>query len=76
MQEAELAVTLLFELGEGAPEDAFKPGSGTLGQLALGATPPLPLLALYSKLCQFPGEREALCWILTCMQGRRLWWHF
>ena len=38
MQEAELAVTLLYELGEGAPEDAFKPGSGTLGQLALGAS--------------------------------------
>jgi exportin-T len=36
-QEAELALTLLYELGEGAPEEAFKPGRGTLGQLALGA---------------------------------------
>ena len=36
MQEAELAVTLLYELGEGAPEDAFKPGSGTLGQACAG----------------------------------------
>ena len=35
-QEAELAVTLLYELGEGASEEAFKPGSGALGQLALG----------------------------------------
>jgi len=30
-----MAVTLLYELGEGAPEEALKPGSGALGQLAL-----------------------------------------
>ena len=29
-------MTLLYELGEGAPEEALKPGSGALGQLALG----------------------------------------
>mmetsp|Transcript_5354 Transcript_5354/g.11718 ORF Transcript_5354/g.11718 Transcript_5354/m.11718 type:complete len:1077 (-) Transcript_5354:655-3885(-) len=34
-QEAELAVVLLYELGEGAPEEALKPDSGALGQLAL-----------------------------------------
>ena len=38
-QEAELAVTLLYELGEGAPEEALKPGSGMLGHLALGDMP-------------------------------------
>lgn len=35
LQEVEMAVTLLYELGEGAPEEALKPGSGALGQLAL-----------------------------------------
>jgi exportin-T len=34
-QDAEVAVTLLYELGEGAPDDALKPGSGGLGQLVL-----------------------------------------
>jgi exportin-T len=34
-QDAEVAVTLLYELGEGAPDDALKPGSGDLGQLVL-----------------------------------------
>ncbi|WIA12173.1 hypothetical protein OEZ85_012245 [Tetradesmus obliquus] len=34
-QDAEIAVTLLYELGEGAPDDALKPGSGGLGQLVL-----------------------------------------
>lgn len=36
MQDAELAVTLLYELGEGASEDAMKPGTGALAQLAQG----------------------------------------
>lgn len=35
-QDTELAVSLLYELGEGAPEEALKPGTGELGQLALG----------------------------------------
>lgn len=35
MQEVEVVVTLVYELGEGAPEDAFKP-SGSLAQLAVG----------------------------------------
>ena len=35
----ELAITLLYQLGEGAAEETLKPGSGTLGQLATGATP-------------------------------------
>ena len=34
-QEAEIAVVMLYELGEGAPEEALKPDSGTLGQLAV-----------------------------------------
>lgn len=34
-QEVEIAVSMLYELGEGAPEEALKPGSGALGQLAL-----------------------------------------
>ena len=36
MQDAELAITLLYELGEGASEDAMKPGTGALAQLAQG----------------------------------------
>eukprot|EP00878_Enallax_costatus_P037976 GHUV01043092.1.p1 GENE.GHUV01043092.1~~GHUV01043092.1.p1 ORF type:complete len:205 (+),score=65.85 GHUV01043092.1:266-880(+) len=34
-QDTEVAVTLLYELGEGAPEDALKAGSGGLVQLVL-----------------------------------------
>jgi len=36
LQDAELAITLLYELGEGASEDAMKPGTGALAQLAQG----------------------------------------
>ena len=32
-----MAVTLLYQLGEGAPEETLKPGSGALGQMAAGA---------------------------------------
>ncbi|KAL0051899.1 hypothetical protein WJX82_004175 [Trebouxia sp. C0006] len=35
-QDVELAITLLYQLGEGAAEETLKPGSGTLGQLATG----------------------------------------
>lgn len=35
-QDSELAVSLLYELGEGASEEALKAGSKALGQLALG----------------------------------------
>ena len=35
MQEVEMVITLIYELGEGAPEDAFKP-TGSLSQLAVG----------------------------------------
>lgn len=34
-QEVEVAVALLHELGEGAPEDSLKPEGGALAQLAL-----------------------------------------
>jgi exportin-T len=34
-QEVEIAVSMLYELGEGAPDEALKPGTGALGQLAL-----------------------------------------
>jgi exportin-T len=34
-QEVEIAVTMLYELGEGAPDDSLKPGGGGLAQLAL-----------------------------------------
>eukprot|EP00798_Chlamydomonas_sp_ICE-L_P025196 gene25196-10836_t len=34
-QDLEMAVLLLYELGEGAPEEALKPDSGALGQLAI-----------------------------------------
>jgi len=37
VQDVELAITLLYQLGEGAAEETLKPGSGTLGQLATGA---------------------------------------
>lgn len=33
--DVEMAVTLLYELGEGAPEETLKAGCGALGQLAL-----------------------------------------
>ena len=36
LQDVELAVTLLYQLGEGAAEETLKPGSGALGQLATG----------------------------------------
>ncbi|CAL8470725.1 g10267 [Coccomyxa elongata] len=35
-RDSELAVSLLYELGEGASEEALKASSGALGQLALG----------------------------------------
>ncbi|KAK9827309.1 hypothetical protein WJX81_002974 [Elliptochloris bilobata] len=35
-QEVEVAITLLYQLGEGAPEETLKPGSGALGQMAAG----------------------------------------
>lgn len=31
-----MAVVLLYQLGEGAPEEALKPGTGILSQLATG----------------------------------------
>lgn len=34
-QDTELAVTLVYELGEGAPDEALKPGSGGLAQLVM-----------------------------------------
>ena len=36
MQELEVAVSMLYEAGEGANEEMSKPGCGALGQLALG----------------------------------------
>uniref|UniRef100_A0A061S0Z3 Exportin-T n=2 Tax=Tetraselmis sp. GSL018 TaxID=582737 RepID=A0A061S0Z3_9CHLO len=44
-QEVEVAVTLLYQLGEGAQEEHAKPGCGVLGQMAAGimqAGPSLP----------------------------------
>jgi exportin-T len=44
-QDTELAVTLVYELGEVAPEEAMKPGSGGLAQLVmmlLDPSAPLP----------------------------------
>ncbi len=41
-------MSLLYELGEGASEEALKPGSGALGQMALGAL--LPFLLLTSEI--------------------------
>ncbi|KAL3158478.1 hypothetical protein ABBQ38_010710 [Trebouxia sp. C0009 RCD-2024] len=35
-QDVELAISLLYQLGEGAAEETLKPGSGALGQLATG----------------------------------------
>lgn len=34
-QDTELAVTLIYELGENAPEESLKPGSGGLAQLVM-----------------------------------------
>jgi exportin-T len=70
MQEAELAVSLLYELGEGAPEEALKPDSGALWQLALGASVcALQFLAQRCKELACTGsshvdESQALCSIL------------
>jgi exportin-T len=36
-QDVEVSVSLLYQLGEGAPEADIKPGSGVLAQLAAGA---------------------------------------
>lgn len=36
-QEVEIAVTLLYHLGEGASDEALKPGTGHIAQLATGA---------------------------------------
>lgn len=33
-----MAVTLLYHLGEGAQEEALKPGTGIIAQLAYGMT--------------------------------------
>ena len=46
-QDSELAVSLLYELGEGASEEALKAGSGALGQLALGKHP--RLVCIYAR---------------------------
>ena len=35
-QDVEIALSLLYQLGEGAPEEALRPGSGMLAQLAGG----------------------------------------
>ena len=40
LQDTELAITLLYQLGEGAVEETLKPGSGALGQLAIGEASP------------------------------------
>ena len=34
-QEVEVAVQMLYELGEGAPEESLRPNSGALAQLVL-----------------------------------------
>ena len=39
VQDAELAVMLLYQLGEGAAEETLKQGRGALGQLAPGLLP-------------------------------------
>ena len=35
-QEVEVVVAVIYELGEGASEAAFKPGSGALANLSMG----------------------------------------
>ena len=51
LQDAELAVTLLYELGEGASEDAMKPGTGALAQLAQGEQ------SIHSAVCYWLQSR-------------------
>ena len=51
MQDVELAITMLYQLGEGAAEETLKPGSGALGQLATGqSSPQLPAQLLHDCL--------------------------
>jgi exportin-T len=55
-QDVEVAVTCVYELGEGAPEEALKPGSGDLGQLAL---------LLMSRGAQLPCGQHRLVALAT-----------
>lgn len=52
-QEVELAVTLLYHLGEGASEEALKPGTGLIAQLATGVAatscPPPPANVMHRR---------------------------
>lgn len=61
MQDAELAVTLLYELGEGASEEAMKPGTGALAQLAQGKATDMSLAAQSMDMPLF-GLLWALQW--------------
>jgi hypothetical protein len=53
MQDAEIAVTLLYELGEGAPEEAMKPRTGALAQLAQGKATDMSFLAQAKHMSLF-----------------------
>lgn len=61
MQDVELAITLLYQLGEGAAEETLKPGSGTLGQLATGTQPPQHLLYPQPFASGFTAFGSFLC---------------
>eukprot|EP00879_Flechtneria_rotunda_P017634 GHRR01018485.1.p1 GENE.GHRR01018485.1~~GHRR01018485.1.p1 ORF type:complete len:825 (+),score=308.84 GHRR01018485.1:604-3078(+) len=65
-QDSELAVTLVYELGEGAPEEALKPSSGTLVQLVL------LLLAQAESLPAGRHRLVALAMLETCVRYCRV----
>jgi exportin-T len=66
-QDAELAVTLVYELGDGAPEEALRPGSGGLAALVL--------LLLQRAPASLPAAQHrlvALALLETCVRYCRL----
>jgi exportin-T len=68
-QETELAVTLVYELGEGAPEEALKPGSGGLAQL---------VMLLLDQAAALPAGQHrlvALAVLETCVRYCKLLQH-
>lgn len=68
-QDTELAVTLVYELGEGAPEEALKAGSGGLAQL---------VMLLLGQAASLPAGQHrlvALAVLETCVRYCKLLQH-
>ncbi|KAK9812733.1 hypothetical protein WJX72_002830 [[Myrmecia] bisecta] len=82
-QEVEIAISLLYQLGEGAADETLKPGSGALGQLVAGvmsAEVPhaghrlvaLALLETYVRYSRvLPQQQELIPHVLAAFLGPR-----